>query len=446
MCSMTMPTERARGETERGERARGETERSSGAAPHASACTSELRSALAPFRAESLPELPDARIEADLAELARVAELIEIERLRRVSEVGRRGLFARDGHLSVAAWLAARFALGWGAAREQVRHARGLEQMPGTRAALEAGEISMSAAGVLVRAREAEPEAFAGAEAALVDAARVHTVAELARVSAFWRERVGRERALRGDEPRARRRLHASVSLDGMVRVDGDLDPGSGEPLLTALRAVLDAEARSRGRDDERSPAERRADALGEICRQWLDRSDRPSVGGERPHLTVTVPVALLGAEGAAPDPEPTVDPLPAAGAELDHTGPVAVATVRRLACDAAVLRVVMDPSSQPLDVGRRTPVIPAGMRRAVIVRDRSCRFPGCERPHTWCDAHHVVHWADGGPTSASNLLLLCRRHHRMVHRPGGFGLELVGGVPVFRRPDGSALEDRAPP
>jgi predicted restriction endonuclease len=85
-------------------------------------------------------------------------------------------------------------------------------------------------------------------------------------------------------------------------------------------------------------------------------------------------------------------------------------------------------------------------MRRAVVVRDRTCRFPGCERPHTWCDAHHLRHWADGGETSLANLLLLCRRHHRMVHRPRGFSLDLVDGAPVFRRPDGSHLEGRAPP
>ncbi|HZB03809.1 MAG TPA: HNH endonuclease signature motif containing protein, partial [Actinomycetota bacterium] len=110
------------------------------------------------------------------------------------------------------------------------------------------------------------------------------------------------------------------------------------------------------------------------------------------------------------------------------------------------IRRVVMAGRSEPLDVGRRTPVVSPGMRRAVIVRDRRCRFPGCDRPHPWCDAHHVVHWADGGPTPLPNLLLLCRRHRRMVYQRGGFGLELVGGRPVFRRPDGSVLEDRAPP
>ncbi|MBA3552997.1 MAG: HNH endonuclease, partial [Actinobacteria bacterium] len=82
----------------------------------------------------------------------------------------------------------------------------------------------------------------------------------------------------------------------------------------------------------------------------------------------------------------------------------------------------------------------------AVILRDRHCRFPGCDRPHTWCDSHHVIHWADGGPTALPNLVLLCRRHHRMVHQRGGFRLELAGGRPLFLRPDGSVLADRAPP
>jgi hypothetical protein len=118
----------------------------------------------------------------------------------------------------------------------------------------------------------------------------------------------------------------------------------------------------------------------------------------------------------------------------------------RRLACDAAVLRVVLAAGSQPLDVGRRTAVVPPAIRRAVIVRDRPCRFPGCDRPQSWCDAHHVVQWADGGPTSLANLLLLCRRHHRTVHERGGFTLSLDDGYPVFRRPDGSVLEDRGPP
>jgi hypothetical protein len=375
-----------------------------------------------------LPDLPDARIEDDFAELQNVIEQLEVERLRRIAEIDRRRLFERDGHLSVGAWLTTTFKVGWGVARDQVRTARALEAMPATRVALEAGDVSMSAVRVLVAAREADPPAFERAETQLVEAARIHSIGDLQRVTAYWRQAAEREQALDGeDRIRERRRLHASVSLLGTVRVDGDLDRENGETLLTALRALMDAESRVSHGGDDRSPAQRRADALGEICRQWLDRSERPQVAGERPHVTVTVGAELLRSE-------------------LDHVGTVPPETARRLACDASITRVVLAGRSEPLDVGRRTPVVPPAIRRAVIVRDRGCRFPSCDRPHTWCDAHHIVHWADGGPTALANLILLCRRHHRLIHDRAGFRLELLDGRPVFRRPDGSCLDDRAPP
>jgi hypothetical protein len=396
---------------------------------------SELRSAIESLRAEVLPELPDARAEEHFCELHRVSELLEVERLRRLADLERRRVFERDGHLSAAAWLVSRFKLAWGAARDQVRVARALQEMPETRRALDEGEVSMSGVRVLVDARDADPEAFLRSERQLVDATRIHSIGDLRRVAAFWRQRVEAERSTPGGDEalRERRRLHASVSFLGMVRLDGDLDPETGETFMTELNAELDAEARTRGEGDDRTPAQRRVDALTEIMRSYLDRSDRPRVAGERPHVTVTVAADALSGDAVA-------------AAELDHTGPVGPETARRLACDASITRVVMSGRSEPLDVGRKTPVIPPAMRRAVIVRDRHCRFPGCDRPQTWCDAHHVQHWADGGATALANLLLLCRRHHRMIHERGRFALELLDGHPVFRRADGSLLEERPPP
>ena len=316
---------------------------------------SELLSAIDALAAEDLSPLPDARAEDDFALVRRARERLEVEFLRRLADIERRGIHARDGHVSTVSWLADTGKVGWGTARKELTTARALEEMPLTRRAVEAGDLSLSAAELLVRTREADPEAFREAEGMLVEAAEVHSMGDLQRVAGYWRQAA--ERA-QGEDPddqlRARRRLHASVTFLGMVRVDGDLDPETGETLLTALRAVMDAEARS-GEGDDRTPPQRRADALGEICRQWLELADRPRVAGERPHVTVTVPLdALPAGEGG--------------GGEFDHVGVTGAGVARRLACDASLTRVVMAGQSQPLDVGRRTrrlSVDAPGSRRA---------------------------------------------------------------------------------
>ena len=225
---------------------------------------SELRSAIEALRSEVLPDLPDAVIEDDFAELQPMSELLELERLRRLAEIERRGLYRRDGHLSTAAWMADRFRTGWGSARAASETARGLDRMPATRAALQAGAITMGGARILVGARRTNAAAFDRDEHRLVHAARTHTVAELQRIASFWRQRVERQvdPVVAGEGIRADRRLHASVTYRGMVRVDGDLDPEAGEALLTALGAVMDAETKHGAGKERRTPAQRRADAL----------------------------------------------------------------------------------------------------------------------------------------------------------------------------------------
>lgn len=217
------------------------------------------------------------------------------------------------------------------------------------------------------------------------------------------------------------RRLHLSPTYAGTVRLDGDLDPEGGEIVLTAVGSILDAEARDDAPDD-RTPAQRRADGLVEICRSWLDRGKTATVAGERPHLTVTVDLEVL--ERRAPGM-----------VETGHRQVLHPEAARRLACDAAVSRVITNGDSEPLDVGRRTRTVPPAMRRAVVIRDTHCTFPGCDRPHQWCDAHHIVHWAQGGDTSVANLTLLCRRHHRLVHE-GGWDLKPGPDGPQFTKPD----------
>jgi Domain of unknown function (DUF222)/HNH endonuclease len=395
---------------------------------------SELRSVIEALQAEDVRHVSDRQLETDFAELQRAAQALEAERLRRLSEIHRRQSHRRDGYLSTASWLVGRHRMGWTAASKEIRTARSLERMPYTKEALATGELNASAVQMLVAARHAHPAQFHASEPALVEAARRLPSKQLHHAMSHWRRKLDWEQGLKDAERlRDQRRLTVSTTFLGMVRVDGDLDPETGETMLAALRACVDADRGRHHRQDRRTPTQRRVDALGEVCRRWLDSTDRPSVAGERPHVAVVIDLHALegGAEGRS---------------ELEHVGPIHPEVARRLACDASVSRVLTRGGSQPLDVGRRTAVVPAPMRRAVVVRDRHCRFPGCDRPPPWCDAHHIEHWADGGRTAVSNLLLLCRRHHRMVHRGGGFRLEVVDGLPVFRKPDGSLLEQSLPP
>ena len=264
------------------------------------------RGALEEAGSEEVSRLEDLELEQEFAALQRAAEMIAAQRLRRLAEVDRRRSFAADGHLSTTSWLVGEFRIAGGEAAGAVKIARALEQMPKTREALAAGEIATSAVRVLVSARDAAPEAFAKDEGLLLDTAREHTVEGLSRVVGSWRQRVDADEALRAwRRLRETRRLSVSRRSSGVVLIDGELDPETGERVVTALDAVIDADVRSGGGPDGRTRPQRQVDALGEICSAFLDRSDRPAVGGERPRLTVTVDLEALERR--------------AGGCELDH-------------------------------------------------------------------------------------------------------------------------------
>ncbi|MGH2662738.1 MAG: DUF222 domain-containing protein [Actinomycetota bacterium] len=395
---------------------------------------STLRSGLDELQAEGLDLVDDEGLEADVQELDRVERMVHAERARRLAEVDRRQTFRRDGFLSTTAWLVHRLGESRSRASDQVRCAKALRRMPATAEALSRGELPTSSVRILVAAREAHPEEFQRMESTLVDAARKLDAGRLFKAVQYWRQAMEHRRGAEVQDLRDHRYLHVSPMLDGMVRVDGELDPETGQTVISALDAVIDSELREADRDG-RSPAQHRADALGEVCRQWLDRSDRPQVGGERPHVNVLVDlISLRGGVGHERERR-----------ELENTGPIHPEAARRIACDASVSRILMRGRSEPLDVGRRSPVVTSAMRRALVVRDGGCTFPGCGRPPRWTDAHHVVHWVDGGPTTLANLILLCRRHHRAIH-VAVFLVEMREGRPEFRRADGSLLDERAPP
>ena len=168
--------------------------------------------------------------------------------------------------------------------------------------------------------------------------------------------------------------------------------------------------------NDERSAGQRRHDALGELVHRQLQSGALPTTHGQRPHLVITVSEETL--RGVATQP-----------GELAGAGPVSGAMVQRLACDAAITEITVDATGSPVRVGEESRSIPAPLRTALTVRDRGCRFPGCDRPPEWTDAHHIQHRADHGPTRGENLVLLCRVHHRLGHE---------GGWRLSRTPDGS--------
>jgi hypothetical protein len=265
---------------------------------------SELRSVLEAWEAEDPRGLAEAGVEEGFAELHRASERLEALRLRWLGEIDRRRAFERDGYLSTASWLKRRFRVAGGTAGGEVRMARSLQQMPRAREALGEGTVSMGAVKVLAVAWEADPGAYGESEEVLVAAARDLDLPALGRVLSYWRQAALDARDGTGWEQALveRRRLHVSPTVFGMVRIDGDLDPETGESVLVALRGVLDAEARSPDPEDARTPAQRRADALGVLARGWLDACDRGVVAGERPHLSVIVDLpTLAGLRGRGP-------------------------------------------------------------------------------------------------------------------------------------------------
>jgi hypothetical protein len=199
------------------------------------------------------------------------------------------------------------------------------------------------------------------------------------------------------------RTLEVRTGEGGSVFIKGFLDAVGGATVCTAL----DSLARRAGRDDDRSRERRYADALVELAGHALDESVLPRVGGQRPHLQVTTSLETLVGSAGAP------------AGMLERAGPIATTTVQRLACDASVTRVLLGPDSAVVDVGRARRLPSGPTRRALHARQGGCEWPGCDRPASWTAAHHIKHWAHGGPTDLSNLVLLCHRHHWKVHEGG---------------------------
>jgi hypothetical protein len=436
----------------------------------------QLQAAVDQLATQDLHTLPDAVAAARVLELRKLVDRLEGQWLRELAGVDGRGAAGAEDDtqaLSTTSWLRNQLRLGAGAARQAVGTARAVFRGPlaGTARALAAGELSAAHAAVLAAGTAELPaHTTVEAEPVLLEAARRLDPRRLRRVLAHLRAVADPDAADAEQQRRHDRRgLWLASTWEGMLAIQGLLDPEAGQTLLAALEPL----ARPAEAEDGRSGWQRNADALAELARRSLEAGWLPRTGGVRPQLLVTVDLAtLLGHDSSL-------------GGELGWTGSVGAEATRRLACDADLTRVLVTrgnhpdlgssgsdgatghpdhtswdgsadgqaggagggglaarlraarrllppalggPPTQPLEVGRATRTVARAQRNALVVRDGGCAFPGCDRPQGWCETHHLRHWAHGGPTDLANLTLLCRAHHRAVHE---------GGWRLGRDPDG---------
>jgi Domain of unknown function (DUF222)/HNH endonuclease len=273
------------------------------------------------------------------------------------------------------------------------------------------------------------PDDWAGAEAQLAAKADSYTPSELDNWGKSLIEMLDQDGAKPDDEP------PASVNELRLTRLPGGGGKLKGRfedaAMFDAIASVIDAKATPLTADDHRSVVQRQAEALADVCGYVLDHAPSsvlPAAGGHRPHVNVLIRLEDLQNRARA--------------GCLDFGGPVAPEALRMLCCDAGVVPVVMNGKGQPLDVGRATRAIPDGLRRAVAARDRGCAHPGCGRPMSWTEVHHIREWECGGETKLDNLVALCRVHHRQIHSTEWI-VRIRDGLPEFIPPKWIDFEQR---
>ena len=396
-------------------------------------CLEDVRAALS-----GLDDHGIAQALRDVEMLSRQAQSVMLEV---VAETDARGIAAREGFGNTARLLAGMLRLSAAEARTRVEHAglvgtrramtgQVLEpRAPATAAGLAAGQIGAGQLRVIAETLGALP-------ASVPEPVREGVEADLARYACDFGPRQLRLLAGRmlanldpdGPEPAAepspaapvRGELWLRDRRDGRLGLEGWLDPEHGAMVRSLIEQLAAPSPASDDVPDARTGAQRQADALIELCDRARAAEGFPTSGGEPAHLTVTIDWdALRTAVGAA---------------TLDHGQLLTAADARRLGCDCQIIPVVLGGESEPLDVGRAARTVPRGIRRALIARDGGCSFPGCNRPPQRCAAHHVRHWADGGPTSVGNCCLLCPMHHQQVHLQG-WDITINGGRVEFRPP-----------
>jgi hypothetical protein len=337
--------------------------------------------------------------------LRTLIDALECEFSAEVRDVQKSGDHLVDGNITAVSWISRLCGMSATSVADRLCVGEQLQALPKVAEALSSGEIGYQSASLLCHLRDQlgdKRDRFDEDE--MLEMARQHTVATLRFLCRYARHVADPDGFFNeAEENYSRRRLHVSLMSDGMHSIEGVLDPVGG----AALRTALDSLAKRLGPDDERTYRQRMADSLVELVHHAMDEGRLPRRNGVRPHVNLTTTLEGLKNEVGAPP------------ADLELSLPISTRTLERIACDCTMSRVLLADSAV-IDVGRATRIVSAPTRRALRVRDRGCRWPGCDRQVNWSTPHHIITWTrDRGPTNLPNLVLLCFHHHRLVHEGG---------------------------
>jgi len=369
-----------------------------------------LAAAIDRFCARPRPTHP-ADVGAELIHLRHQCDRLEVEFSTSSAAFAATDEYDRQGSVSPVDWIRHQCNMGGEAAADRVAVGRLAPHLPASVDATLAGEIGFAHLALIARttAATAGPTATAAVEEPLLAKAREFSVGRFRYFCDLARHAANADRYVAGEiDAVEARSLTIRKSQNGLVSLRGTLDPEGGAAVLSALTPL----SRRNGKADKRLRNRRLADALVEHALHSLDTSAK---GTSRPHLQVTTTLETLLSMTGAP------------AADLDLSIPISAKAVERIACDCNVTRILLGADSAVIDVGRSTRLIPPGLRRALHARDKGCVWPGCDRPARWTSAHHLIHWINLGRTWLENLVLLCSRHHWLVHE-GGWQIFRVDG------------------
>src|SRR3989440_2632669 len=337
-----------------------------------------------------------------LITIRKVIDQLELNFSKLAADFVKTDFWEEQGSASPYDWVRFNCHMTSNAAGDRVAVGELVSNLAESSQAMDDGEIGFAHLAVMARTADAVGKAFD--ETKLLKLARENSPGKFHYKCLHYRHSVNSKQYAEEQADLAQTNtLHMSRGEDGSFFLTGMLDPVGGAVVRNALEPL----ARFSGKDDHRLRPQRMADALIELA-------------GHKTKIQMQVTSSI----------ETLLDLTGAPGAETEFSLPISSKTVERWACDCSLTRVLMQ-DSVVIDVGRAERTIKGPKRRALNARDRHCQWPGCERPASWCDGHHIVYWMHGGGDELENLVLLCARHHRMVHE---------GGWQLFKAEDGEII------